>query len=90
MWSTGGIRRSIGGWELRSKSMPSLRGVGWRRRLTSLTKRWRTLARLAAGSGFGGRPHPPNSPTTVIATVTQTAAPSVIQMPTLAMSRMEK
>ena len=34
--------------------------------------------------------HPPNSPTTVIDTVTQTAAPSVIQMPTLAMSRMEK
>ena len=35
-------------------------------------------------------PHPPNSPTTVIASVTHTAAPRVIQMPTLAMSRMEK
>ena len=46
----------------------------------------------AADACAGRRPsgYPPNSPTTVIVTVTHTAAPSVIQMPTFAMSRMEK
>ena len=45
---------------------------------------------MASPGRWRGLPHPPNSPTTVIATVTHTAAPRVIQMPTLAMSRMEK
>ena len=46
---------------------------------------------FGAASGFRRRPrHPPNSPTTVTETVTHTAAPSVIQIPTFAMSRIEK
>ena len=41
-------------------------------------------------TGCAPRRHPPNSPATVIDTVTQTAAPSVIHRPTRAMSRIEK